>query len=463
MGMEIPASPPDQASIPAQNRPCIFLVGPPNVGKRSILHKLVAKGDSKGFPISTSGVTCHSWTLDTKYYTADVCIWMARLGDNETLESVKACALSDHCEALILVFDLSNFSSFEVLQEWVSQVELQKFEILLCVGNKADRVPEHFGHREYRKRLQKRGESSSDPHPEFWDYGIQQGDGSSLLSGGGESLEERRQACIEWCTEHGIEYIESCAIDDMFDQCMSVDGDSQGLSRIVGALSAHMWPGMIMKSERKLSDSLPMPHAEDNSSDEDSEIQVEYELLSNGSAEPWDGDEGPWSFYGDVSMGNIIADGVPEGANTTRGANWEQTPQQLQQNDAEPTQLVAPPVGTAGSDDSHLHINGSSSPAVNNPDNDLSGVRNGESESNSSIVDAMPEAEDSDLTVQRPETTHFENGARQQGLDSFNDLEQLMQEMAIMRENARLMPDSHRREMAARLAMRMATIFDEDE
>jgi hypothetical protein len=30
---------------------------------------------------------------------------------------------------------------------------------------------------------------------------------------------------------------------------MSVDGDSQGLSRIWGALSAHMWPGMVLKSE----------------------------------------------------------------------------------------------------------------------------------------------------------------------------------------------------------------------
>ena len=29
---------------------------------------------------------------------------------------------------------------------------------------------------------------------------------------------------------------------------LSVDGDSQGMERLLGALSAHMWPGMVLKS-----------------------------------------------------------------------------------------------------------------------------------------------------------------------------------------------------------------------
>ena len=40
---------------------------------------------------------------------------------------------------------------------------------------------------------------------------------------------------------------------------MSLDGDSQGLSRIWGALSVHMWPGMILKSEEG---TLSPPNAE---------------------------------------------------------------------------------------------------------------------------------------------------------------------------------------------------------
>lgn len=39
---------------------------------------------------------------------------------------------------------------------------------------------------------------------------------------------------------------------------LSVDGDSQGVERLYGALSAHMWPGMILKSGDRISQpSLP--------------------------------------------------------------------------------------------------------------------------------------------------------------------------------------------------------------
>lgn len=33
---------------------------------------------------------------------------------------------------------------------------------------------------------------------------------------------------------------------------LSVNGDSQGLERLLGALSAHMWPGMILKSGNRI-------------------------------------------------------------------------------------------------------------------------------------------------------------------------------------------------------------------
>jgi hypothetical protein len=212
-------------------------------------------------------------------------------------------------------------TSFEEIQEWVSGMELKTFDILMCVGNKADRVPSHFGHTEYRRRLQKRGESSSDPHPEYMDFGIEQTEGSKLLGGEDqESLDDRRHSCIEWCSERGIEYIEACAINEVFDQCkylpfsgympilknqetricdqvwlpkesdlssildlltkdtdeivmsgtgLSVDGDLQGIARIEGALSAHMWPGLVMKPLNKLTESSAAPQ----------EIEGGYPLL----------------------------------------------------------------------------------------------------------------------------------------------------------------------------------------
>lgn len=39
---------------------------------------------------------------------------------------------------------------------------------------------------------------------------------------------------------------------------LSVDGDSQGVERLQGALSAYMWPGMVLKSGDKINEpSLP--------------------------------------------------------------------------------------------------------------------------------------------------------------------------------------------------------------
>ncbi|RXI06296.1 hypothetical protein DVH24_018338 [Malus domestica] len=61
-------------------------------------------------------------------------------------------------------------SSMSALQKWVSQTDLQKFGILVCVGNKVDRVPGHPIHAEYRRRLQKLGDLFADDGPGFTAY-----------------------------------------------------------------------------------------------------------------------------------------------------------------------------------------------------------------------------------------------------------------------------------------------------
>ena len=71
---------------------------------------------------------------------------------------------------------------------------------------------------EYRRYLHKHGESTSDSHPEFWDYGIDEAEGCSL-SGEEEPSLEIRKSCLEWCIEHNIEYVEACASNADFDKC----------------------------------------------------------------------------------------------------------------------------------------------------------------------------------------------------------------------------------------------------
>ena len=46
--------------------------------------------------------------------------------------------------------------------------------------------------------------------------------------------------------------------DTFFTTGLSVDGDLQGVERLYGALSAYLWPGMVLKSGDKITEpSLP--------------------------------------------------------------------------------------------------------------------------------------------------------------------------------------------------------------
>lgn len=109
-------------------------------------------------------------------------------------------------------------SSLLTLQSWAANVDMQRFEVLLCIGNKADLVPGHGAHVEYRRRMQRLGESTSDPHPEYLDFGINESEGCGLLSEE-EPCIEIRNSTSQWCIEQNIEYIEACASNTDFDKC----------------------------------------------------------------------------------------------------------------------------------------------------------------------------------------------------------------------------------------------------
>lgn len=443
MGIEIPdaqngvqdGQPEQQEDGSLSSRPSIFIVGSPSVGKRAILTRLVSL-DAEDITLSSSEITCHGWTIDTKYYTADVCVWMAHLCDKA---SENARSLSKHCDALVMVFDLSNSSSFEVLQDWVSEVDLHMFEILLCVGNKADLLPSHPAHAEYRRKVQKRGESSSDPHPEFWDYGIDRSEGCSLLNEDDETSEEIQRSCIEWCNQNNIEYIEACAINDGFDKCLSINGDSQGINRIQEALTAHMWPGMVIKSQSK-STGMPVSPKKQEFSDDDSEYEIEYELLSNGSAEPWDGVEDPWVAVNNGTQDIHITD-ERENIHESQNVPVEQ-PSNIQAQEQNACASI-------------LESNGSVSQTP------VLSIHDGNhSEATTSLISIVTEQGELE---ERTEHSIEDSETRERREPAFDDLEQLMHEMARMRENLRLIPDPLRKEMAGRLAMKMASIFSDDE
>lgn len=116
------------------------------------------------------------------------------------------------------IFSLQ-LSSLVTLQDWATRVDLQNFDVLLCIGNKVDLVPGHPVHMEYRKLLQKqRLKDSSIDYSDTAEYGISETEGSSLL-GDEDSSWETRRSCLEWCIERNIEFLEACASNADFDQC----------------------------------------------------------------------------------------------------------------------------------------------------------------------------------------------------------------------------------------------------
>ncbi|KAK9230767.1 hypothetical protein WN943_020997 [Citrus x changshan-huyou] len=424
----------DRASL--EKRPGILIIGSSNVGKRTILSRLLSvnfedASDSSSellvngydlfiyfvpFLLETrtgqENILCKciffcfvltsSWTINTKYYTADVSLWMAHLHEEF---SIRSLPISDQLTALVMVFNLNDLSTLDALKHWVPSIDLQKFEILLCIGNKVDLLPGHPVHAEYRRRLLKREESSADP--DFCQSGISETEGSSLL-GDEEPSWEIRRSCLEWCTVHRIEYIEACASNVDFDKCLSIDGDSQGVERLYGALSAHMWPGMVLKSGDKITEpSLPV---KEESSEEESDFEFDYEELSAGSADPWDDSEEVW----------VSANGRSRVPDTEGSAAQNNSVKEYNQENIKTVDYSGPEPSTS---------------------------RGTSEDQNDNAM--LQKTDEPDKASEFDRGTHFD----------FEDLDQLMSEIGNMRNNLRLLPDFQRREMAAKLAMKMAAMF----
>lgn len=144
-------------------------------------------------------------------------------------------------------------------------------------------------------------------------------------------------------------------------------------------------------------------------SSEESDFELEYEVLSAGSADPWD----------DTEQGWVSATALDAGESVSQSQN---------------NPITDPERGEETKSDINLQPSTSSTALQDENDRE--------------VADSEGEA------------------VAGQGLD-LEDLEQLMSEIGNMRAGLRLMPDFQRREMAAKLALKMASMFgggsDEEE
>ncbi|MBA0585420.1 hypothetical protein Gorai_016198 [Gossypium raimondii] len=173
-----------------------------------------------------------------------------------------------------------------------------------------------------------------------------------------------------------------------------------------------MWPGMVLKSGDMITEPS-LPEKED-SSEEEPDYQFEYEVLSAGSAEPGNGIVEEWISASPANTFLDIGKSVDAGNSDS--------------------DCVQGNITRCEKEESHTFPTGSAL---------------GEK------IDRMePNAEEPG----RASASEVDDGPHYE----FEDLEQLMSEIGNIRSNLRLMPDFQRREMAAKLAIKMAAMFGGD-
>jgi hypothetical protein len=86
----------------------------------------------------------------------------------------KAINLQAMMLSMVFLLNCVQLSSLVALKDWVAGTDISNFLILLCVGNKVDRIPGHPVHAKYRKQLRRIGESGSFDNLsiEFDEFGI---------------------------------------------------------------------------------------------------------------------------------------------------------------------------------------------------------------------------------------------------------------------------------------------------
>jgi hypothetical protein len=227
----------------------------------------------------------------------------------------------------------------------------------------------------------------------------------------------------------------------------------QGVPQIEGALSAHMWPVLVKKPLNKLTDISAAPQeTEEFSSDNELDYLVEYELLSNASTEPWDGNDELWSFTGsnapriDATTSNGEQQKVKYISSSMCGNQQQGEAQNALELTSLPSSLGSLPDSKFKEIEEHMVV-------VEMSDGiDVTGIT------------PMPQASYTDETVPLEVADgHMEPGVMVNWEPGMDDMEQLIHEMANMRENMRILSDGQRREMAAHLAIRMATMFNNDD
>ncbi|RMB94215.1 hypothetical protein DUI87_29021 [Hirundo rustica rustica] len=159
-----------------------------------LVKRITGKDDLTVGAVTSGRVNFYPWTIDNKYYSADIHLCVVPNTFHVTGEIAEAV------QAFVVYFDSTAKTGLEGVSEWLPLTEewLPEVMILVC-----DRVSEN---------------------------GV------------------NRQKAQEWCIKHGFELVE-LSPEELPDE----DDDfpeSTGVKRIVQALNANVWSNVVMKGDR---------------------------------------------------------------------------------------------------------------------------------------------------------------------------------------------------------------------
>lgn len=114
----------------------IIIIGDENIGKTSMVRKLTDDEFSKSY-VSTIGVDFSIYMAFDGMHTTKLQIW-----DTAGQEKFRIITKSYYrcCQGAIIMFDLNNRESFDNLEYWMNQININTTEKphILLIGNKSD-------------------------------------------------------------------------------------------------------------------------------------------------------------------------------------------------------------------------------------------------------------------------------------------------------------------------------------
>ena len=249
---------PEDATTDALDaRPLALFVGEPNARAREVLAALVPSSSSPSPPDASDDAddadgsdasdrtTTTRWTLDTKYYVADiaasVCVIESASSSSSSAsrDSEPGVVIEDAVpsprmpsrgpEAIVLVFDPSRPNALARLTSWAA-ASSSSSDAATGYDADDDATPTMFPETEIKLVV--------------CAY-------ATTAAARANAFEEVR-AAERWAGAHGFEAV-AVALDDVDVDVdgraggLDVDGDAHGFKRVKDALEAHHWPGSVFK------------------------------------------------------------------------------------------------------------------------------------------------------------------------------------------------------------------------